>query len=74
MTKQQEPSQAPALPAEGFVRIKRLALIVALSESTIWRKVKIGHFPKPIKLSDCVTAWRVADVRDWIERTGGKLS
>jgi len=28
--------------------------------------VKAGTFPKPTKLSSRVTAWRVADIRDWM--------
>ena len=36
------------------------------SAPTLWRKVKAGTFPKPIKLSDRVTAWKVGDVRAWI--------
>lgn len=36
------------------------------SAPTLWRKVKAGTFPKPIKLSERVTAWRVGSVRAWI--------
>jgi predicted DNA-binding transcriptional regulator AlpA len=34
-----------------------------LSAATLWRMVAAGSFPKPVKLSSRVTAWRVADVR-----------
>lgn len=40
------------------------------SAPTLWRKVKDGTFPKPIKLSERVTAWRVGDVRAWIAEQG----
>jgi len=36
------------------------------SSSTFWRKVKAGTFPKPVKLSERVTAWKVGDVRAWL--------
>lgn len=36
------------------------------SAPTLWRKVKAGTFPKPIKLSERVTAFKVGDVREWI--------
>ena len=36
------------------------------SSATFWRKVKEGAFPKPVKLGERITAWRVADVRAWI--------
>ena len=36
------------------------------SGPTLWRKVKAGTFPKPLKLSERITAWKVGDVRNWI--------
>lgn len=41
--------------------------ILPFSAATLWRKVKNGTFPKPVKLSDRITAWRVSDVQDWME-------
>lgn len=56
------------LPASGFIRQARLIPnVVPFSSATLWRKCKAGQFPKPVKLSDRVTAWRVADVRAWIQ-------
>lgn len=37
------------------------------SAATLWRKVRDGSFPKPVRLSDRVTAWRVGDVRAWLK-------
>ena len=36
------------------------------SAPTLWRKVKEGTFPRPHKLSERVTAWRVGSVREWM--------
>ena len=36
------------------------------SAPTLWRKVKAGTFPKPVKLSERVTAWQVGTVRAWM--------
>ena len=36
------------------------------SAPTLWRKVREGTFPKPVKLSDRVTAWNVGTVRAWM--------
>jgi predicted DNA-binding transcriptional regulator AlpA len=33
----------------------------------LWRKVKAKTFPAPVKLSERVTAWRVGEVRAWME-------
>ncbi len=40
--------------------------ILPFSASTAWRKVRDGEFPAPLKLSAGVTAWRVSDVRAWL--------
>jgi prophage regulatory protein len=37
------------------------------SHATFWRKVKEGQFPKPIKLGKHITAWKVGEVRAWME-------
>ncbi len=56
------------LPADGYVRQSQLIpAIVPFSSPTLWRKVKAGTFPKPVKLSPRITAWRVEDVRAWLE-------
>ena len=36
------------------------------SAPTLWRMVKSGKFPKPHKLSTRVTAWKVSQVREWM--------
>lgn len=56
------------LPAIGFVRQSRLIpAIVPFSSATLWRKVKAGTFPSPVKLSERITAWRVEEVREWMQ-------
>lgn len=40
--------------------------ILPVSPATIWRWVRDGKFPKPFKLSSCVTVWNLSDVEDFI--------
>lgn len=62
---------ARTLPLEGFIRQSALIPnIVPFSAATLWRKVKSKDFPAPVKLSERVTAWRVQDVRAWLQRHG----
>ena len=59
------------LSESGYIRQAQLIpAIVPFSSATLWRKVKSGEFPKPVKLSKRVTAWRVEDIRQWIEAHG----
>ena len=56
------------LPASGYLRQAQLIpIIIPFSSATLWRKVKSGDFPQPVKLSDRVTGWRVEDIRQWME-------
>lgn len=56
------------LPASGFIRQAQLIpTVVPFSSATLWRKCKSGQFPKPVKLSERVTAWRVGDIRKFLE-------
>ena len=56
------------LPATGYFRQSQLIPgIIPFSSATLWRMVKKGTFPAPIKLSQRVTAWRAADVAAWMQ-------
>ncbi len=56
------------LPDTGYLRQAQLIPhVVPISSATLWRGVVSGKFPKPVKLSERVTAWRVGDVRKWLE-------
>ena len=51
----------------GFIRQQQLieTRLVPFSASTLWRKVKAGEFPQPVKISTHITAWRMSDIRAW---------
>lgn len=51
------------LPETGYVRISTILKIIPVSKSTWWAGVKDGRFPKSVKISPKVTAWRVEDIR-----------
>ena len=55
------------LPSSGYIRQSQLLAILPFSAATLWRSVKSKKFPQPIKLSERVTAWPVAEVKAWIE-------
>ena len=62
-------NQSP-LPAVGFVRQSTILPVLGFSATTLWRTVKQGTFPRPIKLSERVTAWRAEDVHAWMAAQG----
>jgi prophage regulatory protein len=57
-----------SLPETGYVRQSQLIpTIFPFSSATLWRRVKAGTFPKPVKLGPRITAWRAEDIRRLIE-------
>jgi len=63
------------LPDSAFIREAQLVQSpkrpttpapLPFSAPTLWRMVAAGKFPKPLKLSERITAWRVGEVRSWI--------
>ncbi len=63
------------LPDSAFIRESQLVQSpkrpgipapLPFSAPTLWRKVKAGTFPKPVKLSQRVTAWHIGAIRAWI--------
>lgn len=52
----------------GFLRLKDVLRLYPVSKSTWWLGVQTGRFPKPVKLSTRVTAWRAIDIQRLLER------
>lgn len=55
------------LPPQGMSRAKDILPLLPFTKSTLWRKVKNGTFPQPIRLGTHCTAWKNQDVLDWID-------
>ena len=58
------------LPETGFVRLSTILKVIPVCKSTWWAGVKTGRFPKAVKLGPNMTAWRVEDIRTYIEQAG----
>lgn len=62
-----------------YIRMSQLATTpkqegrLPLHPNSVWRLVRDGKFPKPVKLSDNCTAWRVEDIEAW-ERSREEVS
>lgn len=69
-----------SLPETGFLRVKQIIgdpdasppipPIIPVKKSCWWSGVQAGRFPKPVKLSARVTAWRVEDIRKLVASIG----
>lgn len=54
--------QRHELPQTGLSRLRDVLLFIPVSASTWWAGVKDGRFPKPVRLSKRVTAWKNEDI------------
>jgi len=62
----QEAQHSNQLPSEGFIRLPKVLEVLPFSRSRWFAGVASGEFPKPKKLSQNVSAWSVADIRELI--------
>lgn len=58
-------------PSSGFIRLPVLMRLLSVSAPTIWRGVKQGKIPSPVKLTERVTAWNVGVVRAHLAAKAG---
>ncbi|MTI08703.1 helix-turn-helix transcriptional regulator [Curvivirga aplysinae] len=58
--------QKVTLPETGFLRLPDVLKFFPVSKSTWWSGIKEGRYPKPVKLGDRISAWRVEDIRQLI--------
>lgn len=54
------------LPPQGMSRASQLLPFLPFGSSTLWAWSKDGRFPSPVRLSPTMTAWRNADVIQWL--------
>tara|TARA_B110000211_G_C13558494_1_gene326751 strand:+ start:258 stop:464 length:207 start_codon:yes stop_codon:yes gene_type:complete len=59
-------NQKNNLPETGFLRLPEVLKFIPIGKSTWWQGVKNGKFPKPVKLGERTTAWRVEDIKELI--------
>ena len=55
------------LPPQGMSRASQLIPFLPFGSSTLWAWSRDGRFPAPVKLSPTMTAWRNAEVIEWLE-------
>lgn len=60
-------NHAPAKAEDRFLRIPEVCRMVGYSRASLYRLEAAGHFPRRIKLGPAATAWRLSDIRAWME-------
>lgn len=50
---------------QKYLTVKAVAERFGVSTPTVWRWLKTAQFPKPVKLSQGCTRWRISDLEQW---------
>ena len=66
------------LPETGFLRVWQIVgnpktnipPLIPIGRTSFLNGVKSGKYPKPVKLGERTTAWKVEDIRALIEKLG----
>lgn len=56
------------LPKHGYSRASQLLAFLPFGSTTLWTWSKDGRFPKPVKISNAVTAWSNEEVHAWFAK------
>ena len=59
------PIPVPADP-DALLRTPAVIQLTGLGRTTIWRRVRAGDFPRPVKISARAVAWQRRAITDWI--------
>jgi prophage regulatory protein len=50
-----------------FLRLPQVKQRVGLGRTTIYEKIKVGDFPRPVSLGPQAVAWLSSEVEEWME-------
>jgi prophage regulatory protein len=53
---------------DRILRPREVIKITGLARTTIWRGVRAGTFPRPVRLTSGAIGWCEADVGDWLAK------
>ena len=53
-------------PLPTLIRPDELAEWLGVCRSTIWKWTRKGKLPRPIRISDKITAWKREDIEQWL--------
>lgn len=56
-----------------FLSDKEVAARLGVSRQTVWRWVREGRFPSPVKIGPAAVRWREAGVMAWEAQLGGAV-
>lgn len=65
-TVKRQATTASVEPSARLIRIDQVTDLVGIRKESLYRLVRLGKFPRPVKLSERSSAWRESEVLAWI--------
>jgi prophage regulatory protein len=56
----------PTRPSPRLGALPAVIEIAGIHRSEIWRRVRDGRFPRPVRLGERCTRWNLAEVEQWV--------
>ena len=53
-------------PVERLIRIDEVKRLTGISTATLYRKIALNEFPRPVRLGVVARAWPLSEVQVWI--------
>lgn len=63
-------AQFDTLPDSAIIRDRGVAAVLGISRNSVWRWVREGRLPHPVKIGARTTGWKVGDVRAFLAAKG----
>jgi len=61
------------LPNERLIRLPEVKAMTGASEVSLWRWERNGKFPRRLKISERLVAWRLSEILAWMnERSAAR--
>lgn len=51
---------------DRLIRLRDVEFLVGMSKATIYRKIKVGEFPRPVGVGGQSVRWRESTISEWI--------
>ncbi len=58
-------------PTRKYIRAQKLATMLAVHRTTLWRWVHDGHLPRPVQLGPNTVAWDSTEIDAWLAARAG---
>ena len=52
---------------DKLLRRREVEEVTGMSRSTIYRKMDVGFFPRPVKIGPSAVRWKESDIAAWLE-------